>query len=251
MGLSPFRTPIPSALVAYHCQLLGILFVFWWFGAIFGATDRKVPPPWSLPPVVWGWSSWHSRNHECNWRNPKALKIWALAWEVAGNVWRYSIVIPLKWWFWDWWNQWGLFFQIFFHSSLCKVEGYFYTILASKKTPAWGPVLACVVCCRATWKSKWPQHSTSSPKVTVPAFLGEEIGARPLWWWLQCFFFASHKFQLLHYGIRMWCVYMLREPTSKGNNVGNGQEAARELISNNTYLPHSRVFWKGSWPILR
>lgn len=99
----------------------------------------------------------------------------------------------------------------------------------TKKAPAWGPVLACVVCCRATWKSKWPRHSTSSPKVTVPAFLGEEIGARPLWWWLQCFFFfASHK----------------------GNNVGNGQEAARELISN-TYLPHCRVFWKGSWPILR
>ena len=28
VGLSPFRTPIPSALVAYHCQLLGILFFF-------------------------------------------------------------------------------------------------------------------------------------------------------------------------------------------------------------------------------
>ena len=207
--------------------------------------------PWHLGVwVVWGWSSWHSRNHECSWRNPKALKIWAMAWEVAGNVRKNCIIIPLKWCSSDWWNQWGLLFRIF--PLLEFVQGgtvFLYHSCKQKNTRLrTGIGLRCVLpgdlkikvasaqhiftkgdCAGIPWGGNWSQNFV----VVITIFCLLRINSSYFTMASECDVFT--------------CSWNLQQ---KETMLVMVQEAARELISN-VYLPHPRVFKRGSWSILR
>ena len=242
VGISPFRTPIPSALVAYHCQLLGILFFFSgdWVQFLVLQTERSH----HLGVCASGVRlvELAQQKSRVQLAKPKSFENLSHGvgsdWECLEIFYYHSIKVMVL----------GLVESVRSllpdFLSLEFVQGgtiFLYHSCTQKNTRLrTGIGLRCVLPGDLKIKVASAQHIFTKGDCAGIPWGGN---------WSQTFvvviryniFFASHKFQLLHYGIRMRCVYMLREPTAKGNNVGNGQEAARELISN-TYLPHCRVF---------